>query len=255
MSGRAEVFNAPIDVILTNHDVTQPDIVVVADRRSVTHRGIEAPPLLVVEVLSPSTEKFDRQVKARRFAALGVPHYWVLDPEARRVECYRNVSSTFALTSSADGDRSPASPDFEGLTIHLAAIWRQAAAGASGPGQQACCLQANGYSDPGRRVGARCARARVFAPPRAARRGGGREVASVFAPGLKIRRSTPRNQPVQRSNGPSPIGAAGQRLRPRRFLQRRSPEVSAESATPTHSRRQFVRQSPYFIVAPRSHVS
>jgi Uma2 family endonuclease len=133
-SGRAEVFNAPIDVILTNHDVTQPDIVVVADRRSVTHRGIEAPPLLVVEVLSPSTEKFDRQVKARRFAALGVPHYSVLDPEARRVECYRNVSGTFELTSSADGDRSPASPDFEGLTIDLAAIWRQAAAGARWPG-------------------------------------------------------------------------------------------------------------------------
>ena len=68
------MFCAPVDVILSTHDVSQPDIVVVADQSSITRRGIEAPPLLIVEVLSPSTEKFDRQVKARRFAALGAPH-------------------------------------------------------------------------------------------------------------------------------------------------------------------------------------
>jgi Uma2 family endonuclease len=48
---------------------------------------LDEPTLLVVEVLSPSTETFDRQVKAQRFAALGVPCYWILDPEARRLEC------------------------------------------------------------------------------------------------------------------------------------------------------------------------
>jgi Uma2 family endonuclease len=56
--GHAEVFNAPIDLILTNHDVTQPDLVVV-EAAAITRRGIEAPPLLVVEVLSPPTESFD----------------------------------------------------------------------------------------------------------------------------------------------------------------------------------------------------
>ena len=123
-SGTGEVFDAPIDLILSNHDVTQPDIVVVADPSSNTRRGIEAPPLLIVEVLSPSTEKFDRHVKARRFAALGVPHYWVLDPDQRRLECYRNVDGTFVLSVSGEGDELLASRDFERLQIDLSAIWR-----------------------------------------------------------------------------------------------------------------------------------
>lgn len=120
----AEVFDAPIDLILTDSDITQPDLVVVADPASVTRRGIEAPPLLVVEVVSPSTEKYDRQVKARRLAALKVPHYWVLDPDARRLECYRNVNGMFVESASEAGDGRLQPPDFEGLTIDLAAIWR-----------------------------------------------------------------------------------------------------------------------------------
>jgi Uma2 family endonuclease len=86
--GRGEVFNAPIDLILSDHDVMQPDLVVVTDPRTVTRRAIEAPPALVVEVLSPSSVKLDRQVKARRLAAFGVPQCWVLDPDARTLECY-----------------------------------------------------------------------------------------------------------------------------------------------------------------------
>lgn len=119
-----EVFNAPIDLILSNHDVTQPDLVVVTDRASVTKRGIEAPPALVVEVLSPSTENYDRQLKAKRFAALGVPNFWVLDPGAQRLECFRNNSGEYVVTSDAEGATMMVSPDFEGLSIDLASIWR-----------------------------------------------------------------------------------------------------------------------------------
>ncbi|MGD9902372.1 MAG: Uma2 family endonuclease [Vicinamibacterales bacterium] len=121
-SGRAEVFNAPIDLILGPHDITQPDLVV-APPAAVTRRGIEAPPMLVVEVLSPSTEVFDRQVKARRFAALGVPHSWMLDPEARRLDCYRNEGGTFVLVATADGDVVVAAAGFDGLTVDLGALW------------------------------------------------------------------------------------------------------------------------------------
>ncbi len=123
-SGAGEVFDAPIDLILSNHDVTQPDIAVVTDRSSITRRGIEAPPLLIVEVLSPSTERFDRQVKARHYAAVGVPHYWVLDPDQRRLECYTNVDGTFVLSASGEGDEILALPDLDRLEIQLPAIWR-----------------------------------------------------------------------------------------------------------------------------------
>ncbi|MGE0039580.1 MAG: Uma2 family endonuclease [Vicinamibacterales bacterium] len=123
-TGKGDVFNAPIDLILGPHDVSQPDLVVVTDPSMVTRRGIEAPPLLVAEVLSPSTAAYDREAKARRYAALGVPHYWILDPDAQRLECWRNDGGTYVLAANASGDETLASPDFEGLAIDLAAIWR-----------------------------------------------------------------------------------------------------------------------------------
>ena len=85
-SGRGEVFDAPIDLILTPHDVVQPDLVVVTDPGQVSGRAIEGSPALVVEVLSLSTRDHDRPVKGRRYAALGIRHYWLVDLEASRIE-------------------------------------------------------------------------------------------------------------------------------------------------------------------------
>jgi Uma2 family endonuclease len=83
-----EVFDAPIDAILTPNDVVQPDLVVVANAAQISARGIEGAPLLMVEILSTSTRSQDRTVKARRYAALGVRHYWIVDPDAKALECY-----------------------------------------------------------------------------------------------------------------------------------------------------------------------
>src|SRR3972149_3247942 len=81
------VFNAPIDVILTPEDAFQPDIVVVIDPALITTRAIEGPPALVVEILSESTAAYDRLTKSRRYAALGVPHFWIVDITNTTLEC------------------------------------------------------------------------------------------------------------------------------------------------------------------------
>jgi hypothetical protein len=60
--GLGEVFNAPLDLILGEHDIVQPDLLIVGDAAQVTQRAIEGPPLLVVEILSPSTRAQDRGV-------------------------------------------------------------------------------------------------------------------------------------------------------------------------------------------------
>ena len=67
-----EVFNAPVDLIFGAHDVAQPDLVVVGDRSQISPRGLEGVPVLVVELLSPSTRTYDGDVKLRRYLELGV---------------------------------------------------------------------------------------------------------------------------------------------------------------------------------------
>lgn len=74
-TGVANIFNAPIGLILSQTDVLQPDLVILrADRAHlVSERGIEGPPEIVVEILSPSTQVIDRRVKSRTCARHGVP--------------------------------------------------------------------------------------------------------------------------------------------------------------------------------------
>jgi len=120
-----EVFDAPIDLILTNHDVLVPDLLVVSEPKHITRRGIEGPPLLVVEILSPSTQKQDRGVKARRYAELGVEHYWIVFPEEKRVECYRQAGGAFRKVVEAGGNTTLTHPDWEGLEVDLAALFME----------------------------------------------------------------------------------------------------------------------------------
>ena len=85
-----EVLYAPLDVILGEADYVQPDIIFLRKERGtlLTKRGIEGPPDLVVEILSPTTAIRDRTIKRERYARHGVPEYWIVDTVARRVEVY-----------------------------------------------------------------------------------------------------------------------------------------------------------------------
>jgi len=117
----ALVFDAPLDVVLSNEDVVQPDLAVVS-RAQMSRRGIEGPPMLVVEILSPSRPDYDRVTKAGRYAVLGVPHYWIVDPEAHTLECFRLDGGEYHRESSGTGDDSMSTP-FEGLTVSLGSLW------------------------------------------------------------------------------------------------------------------------------------
>lgn len=120
----AEVFNAPIAVLLGERDVVEPDLVVVADPRQVTRRCIEGAPMLLVEILSPTTRALDRGLKASRYAALGVRHYWIVDPEARTLDCFRARGGRLEpVVAARDGARL-AHPDWDGLIIDLELLWR-----------------------------------------------------------------------------------------------------------------------------------
>lgn len=75
-----KVYFAPVDVVLADDTVLQPDLLV-APREQFTQRDLPGPPLLAVEVLSPSTRRFDLLLKRDRFQSAGVRSYWLVDPE------------------------------------------------------------------------------------------------------------------------------------------------------------------------------
>jgi Uma2 family endonuclease len=80
-----EVLPAPFAVQFNERTQLQPDIVV-TESRHFSARGLYVPPLLAVEVLSESTQMYDRYTKSQVFARAGTPSFWVVEPLARPAE-------------------------------------------------------------------------------------------------------------------------------------------------------------------------
>ncbi len=117
---------SPVDVVLSDHDVVQPDIVFVArERLSIIGREIAGPPDLAVEIISPASARLDRTVKRKLYAAHGVRYYWLVDPRARRLEEYELAGNAYRPRSRAEGaaDFQPAL--FPDLEIPLSRVWVQ----------------------------------------------------------------------------------------------------------------------------------
>lgn len=86
-----EVFVAPFDVMLAeDFTAVQPDIVFLSsqNRDALTARNVQGVPDLLVEVLWPSNEEFDRQTKYKKYLQCGVREYWIVDPADRRIEVF-----------------------------------------------------------------------------------------------------------------------------------------------------------------------
>jgi Uma2 family endonuclease len=89
----------------------------------VSERGIEGPPDLVVEILSPSTRRVDRTVKMRTYARFGVRECWIVDPEAQSFEIFRLTGGAYVLAQAACGNETTSSDLFPGLTLALDQIF------------------------------------------------------------------------------------------------------------------------------------
>jgi Uma2 family endonuclease len=120
-----ELRFAPLDVILSEHDVLEPDLLLVLnEHKDVLQDWVRGAPDLVIEILSPSTKARDRGIKLKAYARYGVREYWIVDPVAHVVEVYRLTAEGFHLaTIFAKGDLVE-TPLLPGFSLAVDAIFK-----------------------------------------------------------------------------------------------------------------------------------
>lgn len=108
-------FLSPIDVRLDETTTVQPDLCFVSQSRQqlVEKSCINGAPDLMIEVLSPSRENYDRSTKFQAYAKAGVPEYWIVDPEAKAIEVnvLRGEAYAPVVFSGTNSIRSEVLPD------------------------------------------------------------------------------------------------------------------------------------------------
>lgn len=121
--GGGKVYMAPADVVLSDINVLEPDLLFVADaqRDILTPKNVQGAPALVVEVVSES--RVDRVRKRDIYARFGVPEYWVVDPDADRVEIYRLIGDRYARPEILDESDVLTFAGLPGLEIRLRALF------------------------------------------------------------------------------------------------------------------------------------
>ena len=118
---------APLDIVFSEYDVLQPDVVFFdaeRRRRIDLHSAIRIVPNLVVEVLSRSTAARDRGRKRSVFGDYEVPEYWIVDPTARTLEILENRGGRFEQVAAFDDDATVTAATLDGLSFTLADIFR-----------------------------------------------------------------------------------------------------------------------------------
>jgi Uma2 family endonuclease len=124
------VFMAPLDVVFTQFDVVEPDLLFVSRHRAadiLTAEHVTGAPDVVVEIGSPSTRKRDETIKRRLYERSGVSEYWVADPDRDVVRVYRNHDGRFGppVELRADAADVLTSPHLDGLEMPVGRIFAE----------------------------------------------------------------------------------------------------------------------------------
>jgi Uma2 family endonuclease len=122
-----EVFIAPYDIVFSKWTALEPDLLFIRkERRSiVTDANVQGVPDLVIEILSPSNQEYDRDTKLRAYEKAGVPEIWYLDPEDRTAEILNlGPDGRYVLTMNLSGNAGIISRVFPGLLLTLDQVFR-----------------------------------------------------------------------------------------------------------------------------------
>jgi len=117
---------APTDVVLSLHDIAQPDLLFISKARLaiLTEKNVQGPPDLAVEILSESNRHVDERVKLDRYGRLGGREYWILDPKRNTARIFRRERGQLRLLADlSNSEDCLTTPLLPGLEVPLAGIF------------------------------------------------------------------------------------------------------------------------------------
>ena len=88
ITSKEPVLYAPFDVVLSDTEVLQPDIIFVSKGKLglITEKNLRGAPDLAIEILSTSTKERDKLVKKKLYMEYGVKEFWMVDPDKKAIE-------------------------------------------------------------------------------------------------------------------------------------------------------------------------
>ena len=114
-----------LDVFLSEYDVLHPDLLFISNERRdiIRSDGLHGAPDLVVEVLSPGTERIDRTVKSERYAMFDVSEYWLADPVTKTITVLRARDRVFEQVGVFTEEMTVETPLLPGLQMDVSEVF------------------------------------------------------------------------------------------------------------------------------------
>lgn len=116
-----EALPAPVDVVLSDHTVLIPDVVV-GRRADYTDRALVGVPVLAVEVISPSSRHVDTRLKRAKLEEAGCPHYWLIDPKVPSLRFLTLRDGNYVTAGEAADDTPITTTDPFPVTLNPAEL-------------------------------------------------------------------------------------------------------------------------------------
>ena len=124
------LFAAPFDVVLSDLDVVEPDLLYISNERTgiLTDAHVRGAPDIVIEILSSGTRRRDEGIKRKLYERVGVREYWLVDPEIDSVKVFRQVDGVFVRVAelSVEANDTLTTPLLPSFSAPLAEIFSPA---------------------------------------------------------------------------------------------------------------------------------
>lgn len=119
--GLGTVCVAPCDVVLSDSDVVQPDLLFISRAREhiLTDENVRGAPDLVIEILSPSTADRDLGYKHDLYGRHGVLEYWIVDPIAETIAVHRQGDGRLEAAETLGRGETLRTALLDGLELEL----------------------------------------------------------------------------------------------------------------------------------------